>query len=83
VVLRCGEVLQQPAERQRRGADTGAQPHRIEIVRLPAERRAQPLERTEQVLDLAARERRLPRLIAGAHRLHESRVSVATIRSGP
>jgi hypothetical protein len=70
VVLRGGEVLEQAAEGQRGGADAGPQPARVEVVGLPAERRTQPVERTNEMLDLATGQGRLPRIIAVRHEPH-------------
>jgi hypothetical protein len=54
-------MLEQAAEGQRGGADAGLQPGRIEVVGLPAEGRAQAVERTGEVLGLGAGEGRFPR----------------------
>ena len=67
VVLHGGEMLEQAAEGQRGGADAGLQPGRVEVVGLPAEGRAQAVERTEEVLDLGAGERRFPGVVAVGH----------------
>src|SRR5215831_21333746 len=60
-------MLEQAAERQRGGTDAGLQPGRVEIVDLPAEGRPQPVERTGEVLDLAAGQRRFPRVVTISH----------------
>jgi hypothetical protein len=60
MVLDESQVLEQPAQRQRRRADPAAQPGRVEPVRLVAERRPQPVERRQQLLGLGARERWIP-----------------------
>src|SRR5262249_31118838 len=54
------EVLEQAAQGQRRGADSGPQPDRVKVVGLPAERRTQPVQRTDEVLGLGAGQRRFP-----------------------
>jgi hypothetical protein len=60
-------VLEQATERQRRGGDAELKPGRIETVGLPAEGRAQPVERTDDVLDLGAGEGRFPRIVTVRH----------------
>jgi len=54
-------MLEQPAEGQRGGADAGLQPGRVQVVGLPAEDRAQAIERTSEVLSLSAGEQGLHR----------------------
>ena len=61
VVLDEREVLQQPAERQRRRADPEPEPGGIQPVHFPPECRAEPIECAEQMRDLAAGQRWLPR----------------------
>src|SRR6266566_832276 len=54
------QVLEQAAEGQRRGAEPGLQPGDGQVVGLPAEGRAQPVERARQLLDLGAGQGRFP-----------------------
>ena len=60
-------MLEQAAEGQRGGTDTGLQSGPVEVVGLPAEGCAQPVERTDEVLDLGAGEGRFPRGVAIGH----------------
>ncbi len=64
VVLVRRQVLQQPTDRHRRRPDPSLQPGRVQRVRLPAERRTQPIKRPHQVLDLVTRQRRFPRSLS-------------------
>ena len=69
MVLDQGQVLEQPAQRQRGRADPAAQPGRVEPVRLVAERRPQPVERRQQLLGLGALQRRVPGGVCHSARL--------------
>ncbi len=59
-VLDAGQVLEQPADRQRRRADAVPQPVAVEAVGLPAEGRALPVEGRDQVLGRRGGEGWLP-----------------------
>jgi hypothetical protein len=67
VVLHDCEVLEQAAEGERRRAYAGLQACLVEAVRLPAERRPQSIEGTDEVLGLGARKRRLPRKVRAGY----------------
>src|SRR4029079_6270145 len=56
-------VLEQPAEAECGRADAHGKPGGVEVVGLPSKRRAQPVERAEQMLDLGSGERGLPRCV--------------------
>src|SRR5262249_59115439 len=55
VILLCREMFEQAANGQRRGTDARPESRRVEIVRLPAKRRSQAVEGTDELLDLGAR----------------------------
>src|SRR5262245_60490353 len=67
VVLDESEVLEQAAEGQRGGTDTGVQSGSLQVVCLPAEGRTQAVERTDEVLGLGAGEGRFPRVVTVSH----------------
>ena len=67
IVLHGSEMLEQAAEGQRGGAGAGLQPCRVEVVSLPAEGRAQAVQRTDEVLDLGAGNGRFPRGVIVGH----------------
>jgi hypothetical protein len=48
------EVLEQATQRQRGRANSGLQPGRVKVVGLPAEGRAQAVERADEMLGLSA-----------------------------
>jgi hypothetical protein len=54
VMLGEGEVFEQAAKGQRRGADAGTQPCLVQVVSLPAKGCPQPFERTDKLLGLTA-----------------------------
>src|SRR5215475_13592010 len=60
-------MLEQATKGQRGRADAGLQPGRVEVIGLPAEGRAQAVERTSEVLGLGAGQRRFPRAVADGH----------------
>ena len=60
-VLVDRHVLEQAAERQCGGTDAHGETGRVEVVDLPAKGHAQTIERTHQVLELGAGQRRFPR----------------------
>ena len=67
VVLHRSQMLEQAADGQRGGTDSGLQSGRVQIVGLPAEGRAQAVERTDEVLGLGAGQGRFPREVAIGH----------------
>jgi hypothetical protein len=67
VVLHNSEMLEQAADGERRDTDAGLQSDCVEVVRLPAEGRAQTVEGADELLNLGPSERRFPRSVAGSH----------------
>ncbi len=60
-------MLEQAAQRQCGGADSGLQPDRVKVVGLPAEGCAEPVEGTDEVLGLGAGQRRFPPAVSVGH----------------
>jgi hypothetical protein len=59
-------MLEQAADGQRGCADPGLQSGLVEVVCLPSEGGAQPVERAGEVLDLGASQGRFPRVFVSS-----------------
>src|SRR5690606_24036494 len=70
LVLDPGEVLEQAAQCQVRGADPGPQPGRVQAVGLEPEGGAQALQRTDEMLGLGAGQGWLPPAVVVCHGGH-------------
>ena len=70
--LHPGQVLEQAGEGQAGRADPLVELGLVEVVGLPPERRALPLESAEQLLGLGAGDRRLPWSVSVAHERHRT-----------